>query len=491
MATSTGRRVMIVGTDGLRPDLFDRNVMPTFASLIDDGTRITDYQGVYPTHTRVQMSSLSTGCQPGKHGTVANVYRYEGVNDDSIMNTSNFRHFYAMDRLTGGRALRVPTLGDLINQRGKKLALGTSASSGSTIIWNRNFPDRIVNVDSAYDREDLEAFRTRLGSDPPQETPPKVNQVAYVGNAVRELFLDDDEVEVVVMWFSEPDASLHYYGIGAPETEVAMRACDDALKNVLEGMDERGIRDQFDIIYLSDHGHSSVSAKRTLAEHLDRARDANRGLPRMVTASDYIYPDPVAPTPTHAEIVRLIDWLQEQPWAGAIFTSAPELASYPGVFPFSSVWGESVSDRAPLLSVSPSWSDTANEFGVPGMVSAMTENAALRSTHGSVSPYELHAMAVLNGPSFKAGVESDIPACAIDITPTVLTLLGGEPGEWMDGRVLWETMNQPAGETGDPRDEFVEPTVRASNGFEPSLQIHTVGGHRYVHKGSNARPVDI
>jgi arylsulfatase A-like enzyme len=481
------RRVLIVGTDGLRPDQFDPEIMPTFARLMDEGIRVRDYHAVYPTHTRVNISSLATGCLPGKHGIVANVFRHEGATEDGIINTSDYRHFQALDRYHDGKGIKVPTLGDLIDGRGKRLAIAATSSSGAGIIWNRNYPYRVVNTSTAYGRADLYSLRDKLGEVPEAETPPKLSHLEYAARAVTDIFLDDDEIEVIVLWMAEPDSSLHYYGIGAPETKTALKGCDDALARILDAMERRGIRDQFDIIYLSDHGHSTVVTRRTLAEHLDRARQAIPGLPALVTASDYIYPDPSERVPTRDELAGLIDWLQGQSWTGGIFAADPELAAMPGVFPLSAVWGSEVGDRAPLLSVTPAWSDAANDFGVPGTVAAMTEHAALRSTHGSISPFELHAIAVFNGPGFRAGEISEIPAGAIDIAPTLLTRLGAEVPGWMDGRVLWEVFERPDGEPGPVSHVMIEPETPARNGFQPSLSLHRVGDSRYLHSGSNGR----
>ena len=485
------RRIFIIGTDGLRPDQFDPELMPTFNKLRETGTLIDQYHAVYPTHTRVNISTLATGCTPGKHGVVANVFRQHGATEDGIINTSDYRHLEALDSHFDGKGIAMPTLGDLIDQRGKRLAVASTSTSGAGIIWNRNFPYRVVNTNSAYGRADLYSLRDKLGEVPGPGAPPKLAHVDYAARAVTDIFLDDDEIEVIVLWLAEPDSSLHYYGIGAPETRTAMKGCDDALKHVLDAMDRRGIRDQFDIIHLSDHGHSTVVARRTLAEHLDRARQALPEMPPLLTASDYIYADPLQRQPTREELSWLVSWLQEQSWTGAILGVDSVAQSNPGVIPLSAVWGSPVTDRAPLLAVSPAWSESANDFGVPGTVAAMTEHAALRSTHGSASPFELHAIAVFNGPDFGSGKLSEIPAGATDIAPTVLALLGAEVPGWMDGRVLWETMREPSGEPGDASDVVVEPSQRAANGFEPTARVHEVGASRYVHSVTNGLNGDV
>lgn len=491
MTVNSSRRILIVGTDGLRPDQFDPELMPTFAKLAAEGTRVEQYHAVYPTHTRVNLSTLASGCTPGKHGIVANVFRQDGATEDGIINTGDYRHLQALDQFCNGNGIAVPTLGDIIDARGKRLAIASTSTSGAGIIWNRNFPYRVVNTNSAYGRADLYSLRDKLGEVPERGDPPHLSHVDYAARAVTDIFLDDDEIEVIVLWLAEPDSSLHYYGVAAPETRTALKGCDDALSHVLDGMERRGIRDQFDIIHLSDHGHSTVVARRTLAEHLDRARQRLPGMPPLLTASDYIYADPNQRQPTAEEICWLIGWLQDQPWTGTIFARDSIATANAGVFPLSAVWGEPVTGRAPLLAVSPAWNETSNDFGAPGTVAAMTEHAALRSTHGSASPFELHAIATFNGPDFRSGATSEVPAGATDIAPTVLSLLGAEVPAHMDGRVLWEVMEQPPGEPGEVSDILLEPERKTANGFEPVLHVHRVGTQRYLHQASNGRNGEI
>jgi hypothetical protein len=485
------RRIFIFGTDGLRPDQFDPEIMPTLHKLRSSGTVVDQYHAVYPTHTRVNISTLATGCTPATHGIVANVFRQEGATEDGIINTSDYRHLQSLDAYFQGKGIAATTLGDIIDARGKRLAIAATSTSGAGIIWNRNFPYRVVNPNSAYGRADLYSLRDKLGEVPDAGAPPKLDWVDYAARAVTDIYLDDPEVEVIVLWLAEPDSSLHYFGVGAPETRTAMKGCDDALAHVLNAMDQRGIRDQFDIIHLSDHGHSTVVARRTLAEHLDRARQSFPDLPPLLTASDYIYPDPAHGEPSAAALSQLIGWLQEQPWTGAILARDEIAVSNPGVLPLSAAWGHASYERTPLLAVSPAWSDAINDFGVPGTVAAMTEHAALRSTHGSASPYELHAMASFIGPDFIEGQVSELPAGAIDIAPTVLSLIGEPVPEWMQGRVLHEILQSRAGEPGVVSVDEIGPVHIGDNGFAPVAHVHQVGEQRYLHKIQNGHTLDF
>lgn len=484
----TGRRVLIVGADGLRPDMVDPALMPTYAGLVARGTRFAEHHAVYPTHTRVNIATLATGRSPGGHGIVANVMRVPGATPDGIVDTGDYTHLEALDRVTDGRALLVPALGDLLAEHGGRVAVAATSSGGGAILWTRNQPYRVVTTNSTFGRADLYSLRAKLGEVPSADLPTKIPHLAYTARAVTDIFLDDAENRVIVLWLSEPDTSLHWHGLGAPEVRDALAACDAALAHVLAALDRRGLRDQFDLFLVSDHGHSTVRAHRTLGEYLDRARVALDGrLPRLLTASDYAYADPADVRPTAGDVAPVIRWVQAQPWAGAVFGGLPEVAALPGVLPLAAAWNGRLNDRAPLFAVSPRWTNEKNAHGVPGTVAALTEQGALRSTHGSASPWDLHAFAVAVGPSFREGVTSELPSGAADLVPTVLAVLGIERPGGLDGRVLWEAFAQPATDPGEAVEEMVEPQTPDPEGFAPSLRLHRIGRSAYLHEASNGR----
>lgn len=399
--SGTSRRVLIIGADGLRPDTVDPELMPTFERVMQQGTRLADHHAVFPPHTRVNVSSLASGTVPGRHGVVANVFRTEGATDDGIIDTSDYRHLWALDGASGGPAVLAPTLGDILDRHDYRLAVAATSSPGAGILWTRNQPYRVVNTNSDYGRADLYSLREKLGPIPPDGLDHRFDRLMFAARAVTDLYLDDPEIKVIAYWMSEPDASQHYFGLGSPEARESLRACDDALAHILDGLDRRGIRDQFDIFLISDHGHSTVQHHRSLAEYLQRARTdlTAVALPQLEIASDYIYPAANAERPSADDLAPLVGWLQQQPWAGVVFGGTPELAKLPGVIPLSAAWAGKQNGRSPLFAVSPAWSDEENDHGVPGTIAALTEQVALRSTHGSASPYDLHALAVASGPS--------------------------------------------------------------------------------------------
>jgi arylsulfatase A-like enzyme len=331
-------------------------------------------------------------------------------------------------------------------------------------------------------------LREKLGELPPAGMEHRFERLDFAARAVTDLFLDDPECRVIVYWMSEPDTSLHHFGLGSPESIDAMRACDRAVASIMDALRARSLDDQFDIFLLSDHGHSTVRHHRSLAEYVERA---GLDLPgdlakRLSIASDYVYDAAESGSGVKAaELEPLVRWLQEQPWTGAVFGGSPEVARLPGVLPLAAAWHGRSIDRAPLLAVTPVWTPDLNEHGVPGTVAALTQQVALKSTHGAASPYDMHAFAVVLGPDFRSGAVSNLPAGATDIAPTVLSILGKGAPATADGRVLWETLRQPSGETAEYRDESVEPEANHPDGFAPVMQLHSVGSVSYLDRVLN------
>jgi arylsulfatase A-like enzyme len=480
------RKVLIIGLDGMRPDLVDPALMPNLARLVEQGTYLPDHHAVYPTHTRVNISTLASGTSPGRHGVVANVFRLNGEQDRNlaIIDTSDYAHLRALDAATGGRAVQALTLGDMLKRYERRVAVAATSSAGAGILWTHRQPYRVVNVNSHYERADLLSLREKLGPIPPADPDYRLERQMYAARAVTELFVRDDETSVIVLWLNEPDGSLHRYGLGSPQVREALEICDSVIGYVLHYLEQHGLRDQFNVMVISDHGHSTVLHHRSLAEYLDRAaHELDFDGLGLTTASDFIYVDGAPDTST---VERLARWIMEQSWAGAVFGGSA-YQSLPGVLPIHALWSGVASERSPALAVSPAWSDEKNEQGVPGTVAALTEQVALRATHGSASPYDLHAFLAMSGPDIAERQVTTLPTGALDLAPTVLRLLGIAADQEFDGRVIWEAMRTADGEPGSYGTERIEPNASHPDAFAPEIVLEVVGGTTYVDRVTNGR----
>lgn len=479
------RRVIVFGADGLRPDLVDSATMPTLAGFINRGVRFTDHHAAWPSHTRVNATSFATGTHPGRHGIVANTMLVPGVTDDDIISTGLYQQLDQLAAHDPRGAQLVPSMSDVIHGAGYRMAVAGNGSSGSKALWSFRHRGRLINTGTAFGIADLYDLREKLG-EVPDSAIPDVDRCWYVTRALTDIFLDDDDIRMMTLWLAEPDSTFHKRGLGSPAAIAALQTVDACLAHVLSALRERGIDDQVDVLFLSDHGHSTVRAHKSIREFLDDACTDLGPLPALATASDFIYTRPGTAEPTTAELAPLVEWLLAQPWCDIVAGGTAELAALPGVVSLAALWGGSLNDRRPLLAVSPTWSRAKNEFGVPGVVAALTTQGALKSSHGSLSPYDMHPFFAARGPSFREGLRSEVPTGNIDIAPTVLSILGLPIPESMEGRVVGEGL--VAGEEPRPLRTTVI-TPQTPDMHERAVTIHTAGKTMYVH--GSARPGDI
>src|ERR1051325_11696987 len=86
------------------------------------------------------------------------------------------------------------------------------------------------------------------------------------------------------------------------------------------------------------------------------------------------------------------------------------------------------------------WDPSKNQFGVPGMIDADWQRAAGKGTHATLSRFDMHNMLIAAGPDFKRGTTDELPTGNVDLAPTILQILGINPTQKMDGRILSEAM---------------------------------------------------
>ena len=471
-------RVIVFGADGLRPDLITPELMPTYHRLIEEGTRYSEFYAAYPPHTRVNMSTFTTGCLPGRHGVVANLMLVPGAGEDGWVDTANERHIRQFQAQTGTPLLLAPTLGDRLHAHGSRLAVAASSSAGAALLWNPNHPTRVLNPSNSYGDPDLALLLEKLGPVPEEQGRTRFERARWATRALTDVLLGDPENKVMVLWLSEPDSAQHFYGLGAPESRAAMSVVDACLTEVLQALETQGLSGNTDLLLVSDHGHSTVKAHRSLREHLSQAAGELGFHGKFEAGGDYIYGRPDSP-PTREDAARLTAWIQKQLWCDLVLTGVPDLYDLLGTLPLEQVMGPFHHGRAPLLAVTPKWSGTSNEFGVPGQVSGLTSLTALKSSHGAASPYDLRAFCLGYGPSFKSEATSEIPCGTVDIAPTICELLGLKDEHGFDGRVLTEGLTST---DVDKFSEQVSTETKKPLGDDSAagLRLASVGQHRYL-----------
>jgi arylsulfatase A-like enzyme len=176
-------------------------------------------------------------------------------------------------------------------------------------------------------------------------------------------------------------------------------------------------------------------------------------------------------------VARLARFVQSQDWGGVVFTAEPT----EGAFPLELIQVANRGRSPDVLFTFP-WTSRPNAFGVHGtdLANVSAGGAPYASDHGSMSPWNVRNTFLAWGAGVKKGVTVAVPAGAVDVTPTVLALLGIDGEAGLDGRVVAEALDGGP----DPEQIPVETRIHtvAAGAYRAALQISTVAGRRYVDK---------
>lgn len=463
-------RVLVVGWDGLRPDLVDPAQTPNLWRLIASGTRFAAATAAFPSETRPNNASIGTGCYPGRHGITANAL-YADLGDGPRPIDSGRPDHLAEIRRHRGRLLDCQTLGEVLSGHGRRLAVIGSGSPGQTLLQNPHGAGWTINRavrEPAWLDGAIAAARGPW--------PDATAGTGAIDDDLMAVALDyvvpEYAPDALVLWSCEPDVALHAHGLGSAEVAAALRANDTRLGRLLDRLErDRQLADTT-VMFVSDHGHSTVRDTIDLGAALRDAGLVDPGHPGdVVTAGPGIHLDGRA-------VERLADiaaWLQRQPWCGPVFVRDDRWSSaLTGTLPASVLWDGAPGRWVPDLQFSPAWDDQPNAAGVPGRADRVgNPGKPIATNHGSLSPRDMNNVMALAGPRVRRGAVVDAPAGTIDIAPTVLDLLGLPVPTWMQGRPLREALD------GGPPDPAValEPLLEAPWG---RLVRRRVDGTAYV-----------
>lgn len=420
-ASSNEKRVLIIGADGLRPDVLQAGPMPTYKELMAKGTVFTGFRSTFPSQTRVNMTTLATGVLPSKHGIVNNRMCVRTSRGLRFINTGDAEQLRELEGVDGEKPVLAPTLGDRLHSLGSALSVVASSSPGASYLWNPSHVENVLNARTHYGHPGLVKEHERLGRPGREAGKTKYNMTEWATTALIHKLATDRSSRAFTLWLTEPDSSQHYYGLGSPEALRALSVVDDCVARVVEALERLDRADEFEILFVSDHGHSSVLPMGSLSDHLGRAAE-ELGIGGFIAVGDFVYPAEV--TWDDGALGKLIDWLARQSWCDVVFANGELVPPHDATVPLELAIGQIRHGRAPLVAVSPRWDGEPNDFAVPGRTSTMTEVEGLFSSHGTASPFDMGAVCFGVGASFAQGERVDAPCSTVDVAPTVWELLG-------------------------------------------------------------------
>jgi len=447
------RTQLLIVVDGLRPDYITRDVMPRLFRLRERGVNFTAHHSVFPTVTRVNVSSIVTGSYPETHGLLGNTIYIPSVNQTKGLDTGERENLEAVERAEG-KLLTAPTLGEILQANGRKLIGISSGSTGSAFLLNHTVSGgAVLHTDYTRPQELAPKVLSILGPPPAHETPnDPQNQRAI--DAYLKLCADDLHPDVAILWLNDPDGTAHANGIGAPLTKKSLTLVDAGIGRLEDGLQARGLLDSTNIIVASDHGFSTETGELNLAKLVPAG---------TVVAEGAVY----LKGGDRARLAEIVRALQQRPEVGAIFTKS----GLDGTLPYDVArWNH---PRAGDILVSANWTAKANDAGFKG--TSTQEGVA---GHGTSSPYDIHNTLLAAGPDFRERTTTSLPTSNVDLAPTILRLLGIPPPSSMTGRVIEEGLRSgPA-----PRAKTeTRQTVRSADGkYTLTAHISIVGDSRYL-----------
>ena len=354
--------------------------------------------------------------------------------------------------------------------------------------------------------------------------------------AVLPLFKARGKPFVLVFWSRDPDGTQHNQGdslgrlvpgINGPTSLAAIRNADTNLATLLTALKQQGLADSTDVILTSDHGFSTISkesgtsfaASQTYKGvpngqlppgfvAIDLAHDLGLGLfdpdakgarlapdafpsrangligtdpakPDVVVAanggSDLVY----LPTGDRALARRVVEALARQDYVSGLFVSTT-LGPIPGTLPLSAIAldGSALTPMPAIVVNFRSFSTGCTDPTTCGVEVSDTGLQQGQGMHGSFSRADTRNVMGAVGPSFRAGLESPVPASNADLGKTIAQLLDltiPAKGQLV-GRVLTEALANGSTPT------FAREVVRSepdTAGNITVLTYQTVGQTRY------------
>ncbi len=479
-------KVLVVVFDGLRPDMVVPGLMPNLHRFAVGHCAFPRSRAVFPSETRVNAAAVVTGCDPARHGLIANQFHAAAAFADHPVNTSKMDHLLVADRAWNGGLMQAPTLGERLHAAGKSLAVVSTASTGATWLLNPH-AERLGQLRwSAHGdawgapADELATIARRFGPVPPVAIP----STARIDHATS-VWLDHVrpglDPDVAILWFADPDWTYHYSGIGTPEALACLAGADRAFGRIVDAWQRSPDRDRRQIVTLSDHGHVTTLERIDLVAAFNAA-----GFPTDTRAADADGLALVPGSPAGLTLRRrdpglardVVAWLAEQSWCGLILSAGGE-GDQGGIAGTLShrLLGIAHPRSADILFTLRD-DDEPGSGGWPGRCRYDYAIPLGGGMHGGLHPRELNNWLAVGGSAFHEATVSPCPAGIVDVAPTILHLLG-LPAEGCDGRVLGEAL--VGGETPDHRSWTVETSLA---GHAQRLSLSQTAGTRYIDSGT-------
>lgn len=468
-------RTLIVFFDGLRPDYITPEAMPNLYAFSKKAAFGKQHHSVYPTVTRVNASSYSSGSYPGTNGLLGNTVYFPEVDKKKGLNTGDASELLKIEKATNGHLLTVTSLGEILQAAGKKMMVFSSGSSGQAMMQNHKVSGGAIVNPSLILPETFKTILTEEIGAIPANTKPNTLQHKWITDGLIKYGFANDGPLVSAIWFSDPDGTAHSEGIGSAKAMQSIKIVDAEFGRILETLATKNLTTNYNIIVSTDHGFVTNVGKEGIAEFL-----IQQGLKKDKESEDVVVAEGAIYVQNHEEAVikKIVTALQSQEWIGPLFTKAKKSGSMEGsvagTLSFESIhWKH---ERSADILADENWDDRKNSAGYAG--ASFSRGVA---GHGGLSPYEVHIALLASGPSFKPTYESEVPTSNIDIAPTILRIYNIPAPFTMDGRAMTELMTGENAKQPKTEKEVIKTEVKTEKGkYTLTLFRTKLGKYRYV-----------
>lgn len=509
--------VAILIVDGLRPDLVTPGTTPTLWRLQREGNVYLDSHSVFPSVTRVNGASLSTGAYPARHGLVGNTMYVPSVAPQPLSAGEWENLARIADAAPDRRLLTAQTLAERVTAAGLTFVAVSSGTTGSGFVLNPEArhgvgtlimpglePGVRVAFPDAANRDVLKKF------DEPANEQPRT-RLEWAERVVRDYVLPELRPDVLVDWLTEPDGAQHAEGAGSPAALAGLARSDAEIARFLEAATRLGLDDRLHLIITSDHGFARNSEGVSLIDVLVReGAKASPSSDDVVVVGESHLASIHVKGDDRTRITQVARALLREPWVEAVFTAPASSATtspssrraaqrsadppkgfVPGTFSLDLIRQRHPTRGADVI-VALRWSSDENAYGVRGLqtVHSTTRSGTLTgqaSGHGGIGPATMRNTLILWGPRLRPRQTVRVPAGIVDVAPTALALLGIQTTDaGMDGRVLEEVFATGPDAERIPQTRTIHHVT--TSGYDGVVQVSRAADRWYVDKAWRLPP---
>lgn len=401
-AQAADRTVVMVMFDGFAPAMADATKTPNLDIIKKEGAWSRHLVPVYPTMSLPNHTSFATGCWPEHHGVVQN-------------------KFFDPDR------------GAPYDENGDANWL-TGCEPAWAAAERQGVKAAALNFANRWDVKKKAALASVVNPFVPWEQAESDEQVLAKGIALLKS-TDAKRPRLISLYFRGPDHEAHVNGVTAPQTLAEVRKADAIIGKLMAAIKALPGDREATLVIGTDHGMIAVDPVVNLGRIINRhwlyVRDAGDG------GNAYLYLD------KGESVERVEKALAQYKDAFTVHrTGAHPAYSHLGS---SKRIGDLMLVAKPPYYIAPSsslpwyahamgmtwfWSD----IFVPG------DLGGLKASHGyDPSIPEMHGIFYAWGAGVAQGKEI-VQLDIIDVHPTVMHLLGLQPGKPVDGKVVTEAL---------------------------------------------------